>query len=136
MTKEVAGRGTGERRKEQGQRCRWCRKVLAPANGRGRPREFCSQRCRQWDWVARQRAAELHLSEGELIIARAELDALHDDLYVLACAIDDAERDLADAGAKPSARELTDILAWLLDTARPLRDRGLAASSPTRGNSS
>ena len=69
----------------------------------GRPREFCSQRCRQWDWVARQRASELQLSEGELVIARAELDALHDDLYVLACAVDDAERDLGAAGARPTS---------------------------------
>jgi hypothetical protein len=68
----------------------------------------------------------LQLSEGELVIARAELDALHDDLYVLACAVDDAERDLAGAGAKPSARELIDILRWVLDAARPLRDRELS----------
>ncbi len=116
---------------KEGRRCRWCRRVLPETSGRGRPREFCSQRCRQWDWVARQRASELQLSEGELVIARAELDALHDDLYVLACAVDDAERDLAAAGAKPSVRELTDILRWVLDAARPLRDRELSAPSPS-----
>jgi endogenous inhibitor of DNA gyrase (YacG/DUF329 family) len=125
MTKEGTGEGTGERR------CRWCRKVLGAASGRGRPREFCSQRCRQWDWVARQRASELELSEGELVIARAELDALHDDLYVLACAVDDADRDLAAAGSRPSARELGDILRWVLDAARPLRNRELSAPSPS-----
>ena len=123
MTKEGTGERPGERR------CRWCRRVLPASSGRGRPREFCSQRCRQWDWVARQRASELQLSEGELVIARAELDALHDDLYVLACAVDDAERDLAGAGPKPSARELVDILRWVLDAARPLRDRELSAPS-------
>ena len=123
MTKEGTGAATGERR------CRWCRRALPGASGRGRPRQFCSQRCRQWDWVARQRASELQLSEGELVIARAELDALHDDLYVLACAVDDADRDLTAAGAKPTVRELTDILRWLLDAARPLRDRELSASS-------
>ncbi len=100
------------------------------SSGRGRPREFCSQRCRQWDWVARQRASELQLSEGELVIARAELDALHDDLYVLACAVDDADRDLGAAGARPTVRELTEILRWVLDAARPLRDRELSAPSP------
>ncbi|MGH9133126.1 MAG: hypothetical protein ACRDZZ_04260 [Ilumatobacteraceae bacterium] len=101
--------------------------MLPPRTGRGRPREFCSQRCRQWDWVARQRASELQLSEGELVIARNELDVLHDALYVLACAVDDADRDLAAAGAKPSTRELAEILGWLLDAARPLRDRELSA---------
>ena len=124
MTKDDPPELVGERR------CRWCRRGLPETSGRGRPREFCSQRCRQWDWVARQRASELQLSEGELVIARAELDALHDDLYVLACAVDDADRDLAAAGTKPSVRELTEILRWILDAARPLRDRELAASPP------
>ena len=108
-------------------RCRWCRRVLPERSGPGRPKQFCSQRCRQWDWVARQRAQELELSEGELVIARTELDALHDDLYVLACAVDDAERDLKSAGAKPTVRELQDIITWLLDAAKPLRDRELSA---------
>lgn len=108
-------------------RCRWCRRVLPERTGSGRPREFCSQRCRQWDWVARQRAGELELREGELVIARSELDALHDDLYVLACAVDDIERDLAAAGTRVSARELRELLDWLLEAARPLRDRELSA---------
>ena len=101
--------------------------MLPERKGPGRPREFCSQRCRQWDWVARQRAHELELSEGELVIARSELDALHDDLYVLACAVDDAERDLAASGAKPTLKELREIVTWLLDAAKPLRDRELSA---------
>ena len=95
--------------------------------GPGRPREFCSQRCRQWDWVSRQRANELELSEGELVIARTELDALHDDLYVLACAVDDAERDLKASGSRPTIKELTEILEWLLAAAKPLRDREISA---------
>lgn len=98
--------------------------MLPAKSGRGRPREFCSQKCRQWDWVARQRANELELSEGELVIARTELDALHDDLYVLACAVDDTERDLADP---LDAAELRRVVDWLLDAARPLRNREIAA---------
>jgi hypothetical protein len=72
--------------------------------------------------VARQRAAELALSENELVVARSELDALHDELYVLACAVDDIERDLAGTQA-PTSRELGEALTWLLDAARPLRHR-------------
>ncbi len=89
----------------------------------GRPRKFCSQACRQWHWVGQQRARELQLSEHELVVTKSELDALHDELYVLACAVNDAERDLRAAGAKPSARELLDIVDWLLEAGRPLRDR-------------
>ena len=101
--------------------------MLPERGGPGRPREFCSQRCRQWDWVSRQRANELELSEGELVIARTELDALHDDLYVLACAVDDAERDLKASGSRPTIKELTEILEWLLAAAKPLRDREISA---------
>ncbi len=111
----------------EARRCRWCRRVLPGRAGPGRPKEFCSQRCRQWDWVSRQRARELALSDGELVIAREELDRLHDDLYVLACAVDDAERDVAALGARPTAREVRDILDWLLAAAKPLRDRELSA---------
>jgi len=110
-------------------RCRWCRRALPDRSGPGRTREFCSQRCRQWDWVARQRARELELSDGELVIAKATLDELHDELYVLACAVDDVERDLDVAGRTPSAAELRQALDWLLEAARPLRAREIAAPS-------
>ena len=113
--------------------CRWCRRALPARTGPGRPREFCSGRCRQWDWVARHRAAELELNENELVVARSELDALHDELYVLACAVDDVERDIGrdlermDGQRAPTAQELTDALVWLLQAARPLRDREIGA---------
>ncbi|HSB88199.1 MAG TPA: hypothetical protein VLD86_17930 [Ilumatobacteraceae bacterium] len=105
-------------------RCQWCRRVLPPQK-MGRPRVFCSQACRQWDWVGRQRAGELRLNEDELIVTKAELDGLHDDLFVLACAVDDVERDLAAARGTPTAKELHDMLGWLLEAARPVRDREL-----------
>jgi hypothetical protein len=96
----------------------------------GRPRVFCSQACRQWDWVGRQRARELQLGEDELIITKAELDQLHDDLYVLACAVDDVDRDKSSAGKSVTARELDEMLSWLLDAARPIRDRELRTQRP------
>ena len=108
-------------------RCRWCRRALPERRGPGRTREFCSQRCRQWDWVSRQRARELELSEGELVVAKSSLDELHDELYVLACAVDDVERDLAAADGAPSADDVRQALDWLLEAARPLRDREIAA---------
>lgn len=120
MTESRGDRGppgtAGERR------CRWCRIILPGRAGPGRPREFCSPRCRQWDWVSRQRTRELELSEGELVLARREIDALHDDLWVLACAVADARRDLAD-GLEPA--EAVEALRWLLDAAEPLTGRRL-----------
>jgi len=96
----------------------------------GRPRAFCSQACRQWDWVGRQRARELQLGEDELIITKAELDQLHDDLYVLACAVDDVDRDKSSAGKAVTARELDEMLSCLLEAARPIRDRELRTQRP------
>lgn len=103
---------------------------MLPEQRRGRPREFCSQACRQWHWVGQQRARELQLNEDELVIAKATLDELHDDLYVLACAVNDAERDLAAAGARATAAELREIVDWLLEAGRPLRDRELSPERP------
>lgn len=44
-------------------RCRWCQGVIEQRHGRGRPREFCSQSCRQWHWVAK------HREQAELVLA-------------------------------------------------------------------
>lgn len=129
MTKSEGGGGSGGSGSDTPvAHCAWCRRALPPRQGPGRPRRFCSQRCRQWDWVARQRARELALSEDELVIAREELDALHDELYVLACAVDDVERDLASPGRR-TLTEMHDAVAWLLDAARPLRDREVGPSA-------
>jgi hypothetical protein len=67
--------------------------------------------------VARRRSAEAGLSDAELVVARAELDELHDRLYVLEAAVEDVERDLAEADGPDEVRAALD---WLLDAARPL----------------
>src|SRR3954468_8388071 len=126
MTKRAAKPGAGGG--DHPARCRWGRRVLPPSGKVGRRREFCTQACRQWDWVARQRARELELSETDLVIAREALDALRDDLYVLACAVDDVRRDL-EAPGKRTERELREAIDWLLDAAGPLRDREIGTSA-------
>jgi hypothetical protein len=103
----------------EGRRCRWCGRAITVVPGPGRPREFCKQSCRQADYVARQRAAEVGLGEAELIVTRAALDDLRDRLYVLEAAIEDVERDLPEA---ESAQDLRDALTWLLAAARPVVD--------------
>jgi hypothetical protein len=54
------------------------------------------------------------------VIARTELDGLHDRLYELEAAIEDVDRDLAAAGPQASSRELREALDWLLTVARPV----------------
>jgi hypothetical protein len=55
-----------------------------------------------------------------LVVARTELDALHDRLYELEAAIEDIDRDLAAAGDRPKEKDLREALDWLLAAARPL----------------
>lgn len=99
-------------------RCAWCRFPIAASDGPGRPRKYCSQKCRQWDWVSRQRASELELSENELVVTRQELDDLKDLIFVLQCAVNDVRHDLASTRhTKDTMRELVD---WLLEAAEPV----------------
>lgn len=100
-----------------GPRCRWCGRKLAIGEGPGRPRQFCTQACRQKDYIARLRAQDAGLSEAELVVTRDELDALHDKLYVLEAAIEDIERDLSSSSTK---QEYVEAVEWLLDAAKPL----------------
>jgi endogenous inhibitor of DNA gyrase (YacG/DUF329 family) len=104
-------------------RCRWCRHVLASSNGPGRPKEFCSQRCRQWDWVSRQRASELALSENELVMTRDELDALKDQIYVLHCALNDVQTDLK--SPRQTKETLLEMLGWIIQAAEPIASSSL-----------
>lgn len=67
--------------------------------------------------MARQRSAEVGISEQELIVTRQALDDLRDRLYVLETAVEDVERDLAE---DDSPRALKDAVRWLLDAAKPL----------------
>jgi hypothetical protein len=107
-------------------RCRWCRHALAAQEGPGRRKEFCSQKCRQWDWVSRQRASELELSENELVMTREELDALKDQIYVLHCALTDARLDLS----KPrhTKDSIKEILDWVMEAAEPVASASLHPS--------
>lgn len=96
-------------------RCEWCGRAIERGPGPGRPRRYCRQSCRQRDYEARRRSAELGLNEGELVVAREELESLRDRLFVLEHALDDVERDLATEGDDDTRER---AFAWLLDAAR------------------
>ena len=102
---------------EGGGKCGWCGRPLPPPAPTGRPRKYCRAFCRQRDFEARQRTAEVGLTETELVVARQALEELHDQLYVLEADIEDVERDLA---GSPSKQDYVDAVAWLLQAARPL----------------
>ena len=114
MTKEVDSHDSEDRR------CGWCRRPLPSPKSTGRPRQYCTQACRQWDYVTRRGNRDVRITEEQLVLARSEVDALHDAVYVLSCAVNDAERDLAGLGSRPSAAQVREILDWVLENARPL----------------
>jgi hypothetical protein len=102
----------------QQERCRWCGRAFAVTAGPGRPRAFCRRSCRQREYEARARSRELGLGDAELVVARRSLDELHDGIAMLEAAIEDVDRDLAEAGSDPA--EVARALQWLLEAARPL----------------
>lgn len=59
------------------------------------------------------------LADHELVVTRQALSRLDDLVYVLACAVEDVDNDLA------GEHDRTDVdraLAWLLEAARPLAE--------------
>ena len=106
-------------------RCRWCRHPLAESSGPGRPKKYCSQKCRQWDWVSRQRATELELSENELVVAREELDNLKDLIFVLQCAVNDVRQDLL--APRQTKESMAEMVTWLLEAADPVTTASFGA---------
>lgn len=65
-----------------------------------------------------RRLAQAHgLGDDDVIVDRAALEAVQSALYCLQAAIEDVERDLAQAPDDPG--EVARALAWLLDNARP-----------------
>ena len=64
------------------------------SGGPGRPRVYCKPSCKQRDYEARRRTEELGLGEHELVVTREELETTRDRLFVLACIVEDVERDI------------------------------------------
>jgi hypothetical protein len=50
------------------------------------------------------------------VVTRAELESVRDRLYVLECAVQDVETDLAERGDDPEDRQRA--YDWLLDAAK------------------
>lgn len=116
MTLIETSNGAGEIR-----HCGWCRRPIDQHGGRGRPKKFCKQSCRQRDYESHERSKAHGLADGELIMTRSELDAMRDDAYVLACAVRDVERDLK---GKPTLEDYQDAVRWLIEAAKPLVGSG------------
>ncbi|MBU6328366.1 MAG: hypothetical protein KGR18_00255 [Acidobacteria bacterium] len=85
--------------------------------GRGRPRQFCRDGCRQQAYLARRLAAAHGLGDDELVVAREALEELQSRLYCLQAALEDISRDLA-RSSEPE--DVAEALAWLRENAEPV----------------
>jgi hypothetical protein len=83
------------------------------SGGPGRPRLYCKPSCKQRDYEARRRSEELGLGEHELVVTREELDAIRDRQFLLACTVEDVQRDLANGDVNER-----DAFGVLLEAAR------------------
>lgn len=117
----------GERTRGSEVSCAWCGRRFVPGSGPGRPRRFCRRSCRQRDYEARQRIRTEGLADDELVVTRQALSRIDDLVYVLACAVEDVERDLATVHVD---EDIARALSWLMEAAKPLADasrKGLVA---------
>jgi len=101
------------------ERCRWCGRAFVVHMGRGRPRLYCRQSCRQQAHLARKLASTHGLGDDDLIVSRTALDDLQSRLYCLQAALEDVDRDLAESD---DPADLAEAMRWLLENARPLAE--------------
>ncbi|MGD9702666.1 MAG: hypothetical protein AB7Q42_21845 [Acidimicrobiia bacterium] len=65
----------------------------------------------------------MRLGPDDVVVRRESIDALRDDVYVLSCAVDDAERDLTEL-TRPTIAELQRIIDDLIQATANLRRPG------------
>ena len=93
--------------------CLWCGRTFTVSGGPGRPRLYCKPSCKQRDYEARRRSEELGLGEHELVVTREELESIRDRQFLLACTVEDVQRDLANGDV-----DERDAFGVLLEAAR------------------
>jgi hypothetical protein len=95
--------------------CRWCGRGFAITAGPGRRREFCRRSCRQRAYEARAAGARAQAGPDAIVVSERALANLQDRLWVLECALRDAQTvidDDSDAGAR---QVLAEVLAATAD---------------------
>ena len=109
------------------QRCQWCGGRFVQLPGRGRPRRFCRPTCRQQAHLARKLAAGRQVGDDEVIIRRADLEAIQAAAFTLQAALEDVHNDLAADDGSSATREALD---HLMTEAEPLATLWIAPVTP------
>ncbi len=104
-------------------RCQWCGRELTFLVGRGRPRRYCRQSCRQRAYELRQRQLAGTLRSNEVPISLTHFERLRDGVYRLTTALEDVDLDLAEDGDYEAA------FRHLYEAATELRDFELVVAT-------
>lgn len=100
--------------------CAWCGKELYRA-GRGRPRKYCSQSCKQRAYEQRHNVAGTSIPKEAVIIHPDRAAALRDSLFELRCAAEDIATASAEGAEPDEIRDLCTELVALARTIEKLR---------------
>ncbi|AKK05906.1 hypothetical protein CMUST_07905 [Corynebacterium mustelae] len=102
--------------------CQWCGSELGDV-GRGRPRKFCSQSCRQRAYEQRNAVHGTGIPASAVIIQPEKVDRLQDSLFELRCAAEDIRTALTDGASADELAPLCDELVELARSIEKLRIR-------------
>lgn len=94
--------------------CSWCGKDIA-SSGRGRPRKYCSQACRQRAYEQRNNVSGTAIPAEAVIMTPQRADELKDSLFELRCAAEDISTAVRE-GEDP--REVSELCRELVSLAR------------------
>ncbi|GAA0204818.1 hypothetical protein GCM10009537_06540 [Corynebacterium riegelii] len=101
--------------------CQWCGKELAPQEGRGRKRKYCSPSCKQRAYEQRHNIAGTAVAEGSVVLRPERVGELRDELYALKCAAEDIATAAAEGAKADEIRHLCDELVELATHIEKLR---------------
>ncbi|ALC05840.1 hypothetical protein CDES_07135 [Corynebacterium deserti GIMN1.010] len=94
--------------------CAWCGKDVA-STGRGRPRKYCSQACRQRAYEQRNNVSGTNIPAEAVIMSPDKANELKDSLFELRCAAEDIATAVNDG---EEARDIAALSQELVDLAR------------------
>ena len=99
--------------------CQWCGKELAPQEGRGRKRKYCSPSCKQRAYEQRHSVAGTTIPADAVILTPDKADQLRDGLFELRCCAEDVATAASESA---TAEEMEELCSELVTLARKLEE--------------
>ncbi|MEJ5927315.1 hypothetical protein WG915_01630 [Corynebacterium sp. H128] len=100
--------------------CAWCGKQI-DASGRGRPKKYCGQSCRQRAYEQRSNVAGTSIPAEAVILRPEKVSQLKDSLFELRCSAEDIATAASEGATGEELRELCEDLVELTRAIEKLR---------------